>query len=84
MTDAPQTNAQRVAKVAAAKIAAGLKQIRSLWAHPDDIPAIRAYAAKLAKKRAGIGVSTLVKACQRAGVVVPRGRRPKERQDGNV
>lgn len=44
--------AQRVAKVAAGKIAAGLKQIRSLWAHPDDIPAIRAYAKELANQRA--------------------------------
>lgn len=45
-------NAARVAKVAANKRAAGLKQVRSLWAHPDDIPAIREHAAKLARKRA--------------------------------
>ena len=46
-----QTTAQRVAKVAEAKRAAGLKQVRSLWAHPDDHPAIREHAAKLARKR---------------------------------
>jgi DNA invertase Pin-like site-specific DNA recombinase len=31
---------------------AGLKQIRNLWCHPDDEPAIREHAAKLARKRA--------------------------------
>lgn len=52
------TNAQRVAKVAAAKIAAGLKQVRSLWAHPDDIPAIREYTAALTSKRETLRKST--------------------------
>jgi hypothetical protein len=48
-----QTPAQRVTATKARKIALGLREIRSLWAHPDDIPAIRAYAAKLAEKRKG-------------------------------
>lgn len=29
----------------------GLKEIRSLFAHPDDIERIRAYAAKLRNQR---------------------------------
>jgi hypothetical protein len=48
---AAQTPAQRVTATKARKLAAGLREIRSLWAHPSDIPAIRAYAAKLAEKR---------------------------------
>lgn len=55
-----QTTAQRVAKVAGAKRAAGLKQVRSLWAHPDDHPAIRAYAAKLARKRGAPSVERAI------------------------
>ena len=31
---------------------AGLKEVRNLWCHPDDEPAIREHAAKLARKRA--------------------------------
>jgi hypothetical protein len=29
----------------------GLKRVPSLWAHPEDVPAIRAYVAKLNKRR---------------------------------
>lgn len=32
--------------------AQGLKQVRSLWAHPEDHAAIREHAARLARKRA--------------------------------
>lgn len=46
-----KTTAERVEKVKAAKRAAGLKEVRSLWAHEDDIPVIRELAAKLAKAR---------------------------------
>jgi hypothetical protein len=47
----PKTGAERVADHNARLRDQGLKQVRSLWAHPDDIPAIRAYAARLLKKR---------------------------------
>lgn len=30
---------------------AGLKEVRNLWAHPDDHQAIKDHAAKLTKKR---------------------------------
>lgn len=30
---------------------AGLKEIRNLWAHPDDHEAIKAYAGKLTRRR---------------------------------
>jgi hypothetical protein len=46
-----KTGAERVADHNARLRDQGLKQARSLWAHPDDIPAIRAYAARLLKKR---------------------------------
>jgi hypothetical protein len=46
-----KTPAQRVKDSNARKVAAGMKTVRSLWAYPQDIPAIRAYAAELAAKR---------------------------------
>lgn len=46
-----KTAAQRVTESKARKIAAGLREIRSLWAHPDDHATIRAHAAKLSAKR---------------------------------
>ena len=33
------------------RAAEGLKEIRSLYAHPDDFKQIRAYVAKLNKRR---------------------------------
>ena len=48
----PQTPAQRVAASKARKRAAGLVEVRSLWAHPDDVDAIRQHARDLAAKRA--------------------------------
>jgi hypothetical protein len=50
--NAAKTNAQRQADYKARRRAEGLIQIAQLWIHPDDAPAIRAYAAKLARKRA--------------------------------
>lgn len=46
-----KTLTERVTESKQRKRDAGLREIRSLWAHPDDHPAIRAYAARLAKKR---------------------------------
>jgi hypothetical protein len=46
-----QTNAERQEALRQRRITQGLKELRNLWAHPDDEEAIRAYAAKLAKKR---------------------------------
>ena len=56
-----KTGAQRVTDSKARKIAAGMREVRSLWAHPDDHAAIREAAAKLARKRAQPGT--------RAGVI---------------
>ena len=38
--------------------AAGRKEVRNLWAHPDDVPAIKALADKLNGKRGGRQVKT--------------------------
>jgi hypothetical protein len=46
-----KTPAQRVEASKQRKREAGLREVRSLWAHPEDHPKIRAYAAKLAKSR---------------------------------
>jgi hypothetical protein len=51
MTEKPRTNAQRQAAYKARREAMGLKRVPSLWAHPEDVPAIRAYVAKLNKRR---------------------------------
>lgn len=47
-----KTNAERQAALHQRRTEAGLKQVRNLWCHPDDEPAIKALAAKLARKRA--------------------------------
>ncbi len=49
-----KTLTERVTESKQRKRDAGLKEVRSLWAHPDDHAAIRTYAAKLAKKRASV------------------------------
>jgi hypothetical protein len=49
---AAKTNAQRQADLKARRVAAGLVPVTNLWAHPDDVEAIREHAAKLARKRA--------------------------------
>ena len=46
----PQTTAQRVAKLRAARDALGLKRL-DVYAHPDDHTAIKTLADKLQRKR---------------------------------
>jgi hypothetical protein len=46
-----KTNAQRQADLKAKRQAAGLVPVTNLWAHPDDVQAIRDHAAKLARRR---------------------------------
>ena len=46
-----KTVSQRVTESNARKEAKGLKQVRSLWAYPDDIPAIREFTEKLTAQR---------------------------------
>jgi hypothetical protein len=48
----PLTNAQRQANLRRERDAAGLVEVRNLWAHPGDVDAIRQHARDLAKKRA--------------------------------
>ena len=48
----PRTSAQRQAKMRRERDAAGLVEVRNLWAHPDDVDAIRQAARDLAAKRA--------------------------------
>lgn len=47
----PQTTAQRQAALRARRAEQGLTQVGGIYAHPDDHPAIKAYAAKLTAKR---------------------------------
>ena len=51
-TSPAKTNAQRQADLKARRVAAGLVPVTNLWAHPDDVQAIRNAAAKVAQKRA--------------------------------
>ena len=46
------TNAARQAAYKARRRAEGLTELRGIWAHPDDVPAIRKHAAELAAQRA--------------------------------
>ena len=46
-----KTTAERQEALRQARRAAGLKEIRNLWCHPDDEPPIRELAAKLQRKR---------------------------------
>lgn len=48
---AAKTTAERVSDSNERKRAAGLREVRSLWAYPEDIPAIRARAAELQSAR---------------------------------
>ncbi len=48
----PLTDAQRQAKMRRKRDAAGLVEVRNLWAHPGDVDAIRQHARDLATKRA--------------------------------
>ena len=47
-----KTNSERQAGLKARRIAAGLVRLKNVWVHPDDVPAMREHAAKLACKRA--------------------------------
>lgn len=51
MSITPKTTAQRQADLRAARQRAGLREVRNLWAHPDDHATIRAKAAQLAQQR---------------------------------
>lgn len=46
-----KTNAERQADLKARRVAAGLVPVTNLWAHPEDVEAIREHAAKLARRR---------------------------------
>lgn len=48
---AAKTVKQRQDELKARRSAEGLKEIRSLYAHPEDFKQIRAYVAKLNKRR---------------------------------
>ena len=48
---AAKTSAERVGALRAARNAQGLRRLE-LYAHPDDWPAIKALADRLAKRRA--------------------------------
>jgi len=50
----PKTPAQRQAERKARELAAGRVQWKR-WVHPDDVPAMREHAAKLARKRSKVG-----------------------------
>ena len=47
----PKTGAQRQAALRANRAEKGLTQVGGIFAHPEDHPAIKAYAAKLTAKR---------------------------------
>jgi hypothetical protein len=47
-----KTTAERQRELVARRRDAGLKELRNLWAHPEDEPAIRELAAKLLRRRA--------------------------------
>ena len=46
-----KTLTERVTESKHRKRDAGLKEVRSLWAHPEDHAALREHAAKLARRR---------------------------------
>ena len=52
-----KTLAERVTESNQRKRDAGLKEVRSLWAYPEDHAAIREFAAKLVRKRERIAKS---------------------------
>jgi hypothetical protein len=67
----PRTNAQRQAAYKSRREAMGLKRVPSLWAHPEDVPAIRAYVAKLNKRRERIKLADAI-----AAAMAPTGEKP--------
>jgi hypothetical protein len=46
-----QTNTERQQALIARRKAAGLKELRNLWCHPEDEKAIRSCARRLAVRR---------------------------------
>jgi hypothetical protein len=46
-----KTTAERQRALRQARADAGLMEVRGVWLHPDDHEAIKAYAAKLQRKR---------------------------------
>jgi hypothetical protein len=51
LTETRATTADRQRKLRQKRDAAGLVEVRNLWAHPDDVDAIRQHARDLASKR---------------------------------
>ncbi len=47
-----KTTAERQRALRQARADAGMVEVRGVYANPDDHPAIKAYAAKLRRKRA--------------------------------
>lgn len=47
----PKTSTQRAADRKERLRSEGLKEVRNLWAHPADIPALKAHAAELQSAR---------------------------------
>ena len=46
-----KTSAERQADLKTRRTAAGLVSLKNVWVHPDDVPAMREHAAKLARRR---------------------------------
>ena len=46
-----KTSAQRQADLKERRKSAGLQSLRNVWVHPDDVPAMREHAIKLAMRR---------------------------------
>lgn len=46
-----KTTNERQREMRERREAAGLKEVRNLWCHPDDEAPVKAYAAKLQRKR---------------------------------
>lgn len=51
MTLVAKSNAQRLTDFRNRNKAAGLKELRNLWAHPDDHESIKKFAESLAQLR---------------------------------
>lgn len=52
-----KTTTERVANSKRRKRESGLVEVRSLWAHPDDVRAIRSYAHALYEARITVQAS---------------------------
>ncbi len=46
-----KTNAERQRELRQNRLKQGLKEVRNLWCHPDDIQSIQEHARHLASKR---------------------------------